>query len=179
MPKLKYLIECLLFVSEEPLTLEKIKAVLPSVDIKDIKEAIQNLADEYEQSQKGIYLAEVASGYQLRTRPEYAEWIRKFFQPSPQRLSTAALETLAIVAYKQPVMRSEIENIRGVDAGGILRMLLDRKLVKLLGRKELPGRPLLYGTTRYFLEIFGLKDISDLPTLKDMVELGKPVLPET
>jgi segregation and condensation protein B len=174
MPELKFIIESFLFVSEEPLTLDKIRLALPSTDVKAIKEAIQTLQDEYDYREGGIYLVEVAGGYQLRTRPEYAEWVRKIIQPSAQRLSPAAVETLAIIAYKQPIMRSDIEHIRGVDTGGILRMLLDRKLVKIQGRKEIPGRPLIYATTRHFLEIFGLKDIKDLPAPKDISDLGKP-----
>jgi segregation and condensation protein B len=174
MPELKFIIESFLFVSEEPLTLEKMKSALPATDAKAIKEAIQTLRDEYDQRPGSIGLVEVAGGYQLRTRPEYAEWVRKIIQPSAQRLSPAALETLAIIAYKQPIMRSDIEHIRGVDAGGIIRMLLDRKLVKILGRKEIPGRPLIYATTRHFLEIFGLRDIKDLPAPKDISDLGKP-----
>ena len=174
MPELKFIIESFLFVSEEPLTLDKIRLALPSSDVKAIKEALQTLQDEYDHREGGIYLVEVAGGYQLRTRPEYAEWVRKIIQPSAQRLSPAALETLAIIAYKQPIMRSDIEHIRGVDAGGILRMLLDRKLVKIQGRKEIPGRPLIYATTRHFLEIFGLRDIKDLPAPKDISDLGKP-----
>ena len=175
MPELKFIIESFLFVSEEPLTFDKMKSALPSTDVKAIKEALQTLTDEYDQRNGGICLVEVAGGYQLRTRPEYAEWVRKIIQPSAQRLSPAALETLAIVAYKQPIMRSDIEHIRGVDAGGILRMLLDRKLIRIQGRKEIPGRPLIYGTTRHFLELFGLKDIKDLPSPRDLADLGKPV----
>jgi segregation and condensation protein B len=174
MPELKFIIESFLFVSEEPLTLEKMKSALPATDAKAIKEAIQTLMVEYDHREGGICLVEVAGGYQLRTRPEYAEWVRKIIQPSAQRLSPAALETLAIIAYKQPIMRSDIEHIRGVDAGGILRMLLDRKLIKIQGRKEIPGRPLIYATTRHFLEIFGLRDIKDLPAPKEIADLGKP-----
>jgi len=176
MPELKFIIESFLFVSEEPLTLDKIRLALPATDVKAIKEAIQTLRDEYDHREGGICLVEVAGGYQLRTRPEYAEWVRKIIQPSAQRLSPAALETLAIIAYKQPIMRSDIEHIRGVDAGGIIRMLLDRKLVKILGRKEIPGRPLIYATTRHFLELFGLKDIKDLPAPRDIADLGKPAV---
>ncbi|MEI6262967.1 MAG: SMC-Scp complex subunit ScpB [Deltaproteobacteria bacterium] len=176
MPELKSIIESFLFVSEEPLTLEKMKLALPETDVKAIKEAVQMLKDEYDHRKGSICLVEVAGGYQLRTRPEYADWIRKIIQPSAQRLSPAALETLAIIAYKQPVMRSDIEHIRGVDAGGIIRMLLDRKLIKILGRKEIPGRPLIYATTRHFLEIFGLRDIKDLPAPKDISDLGKPTV---
>jgi segregation and condensation protein B len=174
MPELKFILESFLFVAEEPLTPEKMKSVLPFTDIKAIREALQSLKDEYDTRNSSICLTEVAGGYQLRTRPEYAEWVKKIIQPSAQRLSPAALETLAIIAYKQPIIRSDIEHIRGVDSGGIIRMLLDRKLIKILGRKEIPGRPLIYATTRYFLEIFGLKDIKDLPAPKDISELGQP-----
>jgi segregation and condensation protein B len=114
MPELKSIIESFLFVSEEPLTLEKMKLALPETDVKAIKEAVQMLKDEYDHRKGSICLVEVAGGYQLRTRPEYADWIRKIIQPSAQRLSPAALETLAIIAYKQPIMRSDIEHIRGV-----------------------------------------------------------------
>lgn len=179
MPELKYIIESLLFVSDEPLTLEKMKSALKSFDTAAIKEAIHKLQNDYDNPERGIYIVEVAGGYQLRTRPEYADWIRKLIQPPLQRLSQAALETLAVIAYKQPVLRSDIEYIRGVDSGSIIRMLLARKLIKILGRKDIPGRPLVYGTTRVFLEIFGLKDIKDLPAPKDISDLGKPASPET
>ncbi len=179
MPELKYIIETLLFVSYEPLTLEKMKSALQSFDLSAIKEAIHELKNEYDNLEKGIYLVEVAGGYQLRTRPEYADWIRKLIQPPIQRLGQAALETLAIIAYKQPVLRSDIEYIRGVDSSSIIRMLLARKLIKITGRKDIPGRPLVYGTTRVFLETFGLKDIKDLPVSRDISDLGKPVSPET
>jgi segregation and condensation protein B len=176
MPELKFILESFLFVAEDPLSLEKIKSALPFSDAKAIKEAIQSLQEEYDQRNGSVCLIEVAGGYQLRTRPEYADWIKKIIQPSAQRLSQAALETLAIIAYKQPIIRSDIEHIRGVDSGGIIRMLLDRKLIKILGRKEIPGRPLIYATTRYFLEIFGLKDIKELPAPKDISNLGKPAV---
>lgn len=121
----------------------------------------------------GFYLQEVAGGFQMRTRPEHSEWIKRYLQPNPVRLSRAALETLAIVAYKQPVIRADIEQIRGVDCGGILRTLLERRLVRVLGRREIPGRPLIYATTRFFLEVFGLKDLKDLPTPKEIEEMGQ------
>ena len=114
----------------------------------------------------------MAEGFQFRTRPEYAEWIKKLKKTKPLALTQPALETLAIVAYKQPVVRGEIEKIRGVDSGGVLRTLLERKLIKILGKKDVPGKPLVYGTSKQFLEMFGLKDLSSLPTLKDMEGLG-------
>ena len=179
MPPLKIILESLLLVSEEPLTLDKIKSALPSADIKDIRDTIQKLKEEYNHAERGFHIAEVAGGYQFRTHPDCALYIRNLLKPSPQHLSAAALETLAIVAYKQPVMRSDIEHLRGVDAGGVMRMLLDRKLIRILGRKELPGRPLLYGTTRFFLEVFGLKDIKELPTPGDMADMARGISPGT
>ena len=119
MENIKHIIESLLFVAEEPLTVDKIKRITNQAETKDIKEALAALADEYEARQGGFYLDEVAGGYQIRTRPEYNEWIRKLVQPRPLRLSKAALETLVIIAYKQPIIRSDVEHLRGVDCGGV------------------------------------------------------------
>lgn len=174
---LKNIIESLLFVSETPLTVDRIRKILAFADTREIRDALGALVDEYERRNGAFILRQVAGGYQFRTRPEYTKWIRRLVQPSPVRLSKAALETLAIIAYKQPVIRSDIEHIRGVDSGGIIRMLLERKLIRILGRKEIPGRPLIYATTRQFLEVFDLKDLKDLPTPKEIESLGKP-LPE-
>jgi len=165
---LKHIIEGLLFVSGSPLSIRRMAEVLETEDIAAVKAAVDKLIDEYEQRRGGFYLTAVAGGYQLRTRPEHKEWIQRLRQSGPTRLSKAAMETLAVVAYKQPVLRSDIEHIRGVDCGGILRVLLERKIIKILGRKEMPGRPLLYGTTRKFLEMFNLKDLRDLPTPKEL-----------
>lgn len=172
MENIKPIIESLLFVAEAPLTVERIKKVFSEADTKAIREALLELAAEYDARQGGFFLREVAGGYQIRTRPEYRQWIKRFIQPSPIRLSKAALETLAIVAYKQPVIRSDIEHIRGVDCGGILRTLLERKLIRVLGRKQIPGRPLIYATTKQFLEVFDLKDLKDLPTPDEIEALG-------
>jgi segregation and condensation protein B len=128
---------------------------------------------EYEERHGGFLLKEVAGGYQFRTSSEHTEWIKKLIQPRPPRLSKAALETLAIIAYKQPLIRSDIEHIRGVDCGGVIRVLLERNLVRVLGRKEIPGRPLIYATTKRFLEVFDLKDLKDLPTPKEIDEMGQ------
>ena len=166
------IIESLLFVAEEPLTMEKLKSVLESVEAREIKAALQALGDQYEARGGGFMLYEVAGGWQLRSRPEYNEWIKRMLQPSPQRLSKPALETLAIVAYNQPIIRADIEHIRGVDCGGVLRQLMERKLVRVLGRKEIPGRPLIYATTKLFLELFGLKDLKDLPSPKEIEEMA-------
>jgi segregation and condensation protein B len=172
MENIKHIIESLLFVAEEPLTVDKIKRITNQAETKDIKDALAALADEYEDRQGGFYLDEVAGGYQIRTRPEYNEWIRKLVQPRPLRLSKAALETLVIIAYKQPIIRSDVEHLRGVDCGGVLRVLLERKLIRVLGRREIAGRPLIYATTKRFLEVFDLKDLKDLPTPKEIEELG-------
>ncbi|MBU0986786.1 MAG: SMC-Scp complex subunit ScpB [Proteobacteria bacterium] len=172
MENIKHIIESLLFVAESPLTLDRIKTVLPQADIQQISDALFQLSQEYETRKGGFFLREVAGGYQIRTRPEYRDWIKRFIQPTPPRLSKAALETLAIIAYKQPIIRSDIEHIRGVDCGGILRTLLERKLIRVLGRKQIPGRPLIYATTRQFLEVFDLKDLKDLPTPDEIESLG-------
>ncbi len=171
MENLKNIIESMLFVSEDPLTIDRIKNVLTFADTKEIRNALKVLLDEYESRKGGFFLHEVAGGYQIRTRPEYTEWIKRLVKPNPRRISKAALETLAIIAYKQPVIRSDMEHIRGVDCGGVIRMLLERKLVRVLGRKKIPGRPLIYATTKQFLETFDLKDLKDLPTPKEIEEL--------
>jgi segregation and condensation protein B len=173
MDNIKQIVESLLFVAEEPLTVERIRSIIAVVTPDEVRSALSALSDEYDNRDGGFYLREVAGGYQLRTRPEYTQWIKRLLQPKQQRLSKAALETLAIIAYKQPVMRSDVEYLRGVDCGGIMRMLLERKFIRILGRKEFPGRPMIYGTTRYFLEVFDLKDLKDLPTPKEIDALGK------
>ena len=173
---IKNIIESLLFAAESPLASDRIRKIVPAADIKEIRSAIQALSEEYETRKGGFFLREVAGGYQICTRPEYTEWVKRLIQPGPVRISKPALETLAIIAYKQPVIRNDIEHIRGVDCGGVLRMLLDRKLVRILGRKEIPGRPLIYATTRQFLEVFNLKDLKDLPTPREIEALGKPLI---
>ncbi len=173
MENIKHIIESIIFISDEPVTLDKIRKMLPETDIREIKQGIIDLVEEFETRQGGFYLREIAGGYQFRTRPEYRQWVSYFIQPKPVRLSKAALETLAIVAYRQPIIRADIEHIRGVDSGGVLRMLMERKLIRTLGRKDIPGRPLIYATTKHFLELFDLKDLSDLPSLKEIEEFGR------
>ncbi len=174
MRNIKDIIESLLFVAQEPLTIEKIKTILETAETKEIRSALDGLADQYTARGGGFFLCEVAGGWQLRSRPEFNEWIKRMLQPSPQRLTKAALETLAIVAYNQPIIRADIEHIRGVDCGGVLRQLMERKLIRVLGRKEIPGRPMIYATTKLFLELFNLKSLKDLPSPKEMEELGSP-----
>jgi segregation and condensation protein B len=134
--------------------------------------ALRVLKYEFEAMGRSFALHEVGGGFQFRSRPEYGGYILKMLQASPARLSRATMETLAIVAYKQPVLRQEIERLRGVDVGGVLKTLLEKGLVKIMGRKNLPGRPLVYGTTRRFLEVFDLKDIESLPKMKELKTLG-------
>jgi segregation and condensation protein B len=179
MEKLKHIIESLLFVSEEPLNLERIKAVVGFAEIPDIRRALKALEDEYETRGGGFTLRAVAGGYQLRTRAEHKEYIKRLVRSTPPRLSRAALETLAVVAYYKPITRTDIEHIRGVDCGGVLRMLLERKLIRVLGRKEVPGRPMIYETTKRFLEVFDLRDIRDLPTINEIESLGRAAAEET
>jgi segregation and condensation protein B len=176
MQDLKNIVESLLFVAQEPLSPERLKKILEPAQAGAIAEAIAALRADYDARQGGFYLAEVAGGYQFRTRPEFTAWIRRLVDPKPVRLSKAALEALAIIAYKQPIIRSDVEHIRGVDCGGVLRQLLERKLIRVLGRKEIAGRPLIYATTRKFLETFDLKDLKDLPTPKEIEEFGKAPL---
>jgi segregation and condensation protein B len=170
---LKAIIESLLFVAETPLKIDKIKSVLEVADRKAIRDALSSLAEEYESGNRGFFLTEVGGGFQIRTRPEYGRWIRRLKETRPPRLSRAGMETLAIVAYKQPLLRSDVEYLRGVDSGGTLRTLLERGLIRIMGRRDLPGRPMIYGTTRKFLELFDLKDLNELPTLKDLKDLGE------
>ena len=171
---LKNIVECLIFVSESPITVERLKKAIPDAEAADIRAAAHTLAQEYETRGGSFVLKEVAGGFQFRTRPEYHEWVKNLIQPNPVRLSKATLETLAIIAYKQPIIRSDIEHIRGVDCGGIIRTLLERKLVRILGRKEIPGRPLIYATTKYFLELFDLRNLKDLPSPKEIESLAGP-----
>jgi segregation and condensation protein B len=169
---LKLIIEALLFSSDKPLALKDIKDCLPDTDTKDIKSALAILEHDFEAMDRSFTLKEVAGGYQLRSRPEYGAYILRMLQSTPNRLSRAAMETLAIVAYKQPVLRHEIEKLRGVDVGGILKTLMEKDLVKIMGRKDLPGKPLIYGTTKRFLEVFDLKDIASLPKMSEIKDFG-------
>jgi segregation and condensation protein B len=170
--QLKLIIEALLFASSKPLSALEIQKCLPDSTLPDIRAALTELQTEYEAMQRSFRLKEVAQGYQIRTRSGYAPYVLTMLRRSPARLSRAALETLAIIAYKQPIIRQEIESFRGVDVGGILRTLLEKDLIRIMGRKALPGRPLIYGTTKTFLEVFDLKDLESLPKLKEIKDFG-------
>jgi len=171
MEDLKNIVESLLFVAENPLTLDQLQAAVLEAPADEIRQALLALKETYADRNGGFVIHEVAGGYQFRTRPEYKEWIRRLLQPKPPKLSKPAMETLAIIAYRQPILRSEIEHIRGVESANSLRILLERKLIRVLGRREIPGRPLVYATTTKFLETFDLRDLKDLPTLKEIADL--------
>jgi len=172
--ELQGIVESLLFVSQEPLSIQRLTAVIGDVNKADVVQALQSLGEELAEEGRGIRLAEIAGGFRLVTKQEYASWIKRMDKSkSAAKLSRSALESLAIIAYKQPIVRAEIEEIRGVEASGVVRTLLERKLVRIVGRKEVPGRPIMYGTTKYFLEHFGLADLSQLPPLREFKELGE------
>jgi segregation and condensation protein B len=170
--QLKSAIEALLFIGGGPLSVERLKGIFEDASKEQIEAQLQALKADYEGRGAGVMLAEVANGWQIATCPEQAPWVRKFKTVKvTTRLSRPALETLAIIAYKQPVTRPEIEAIRGVNIGGLVRNLMERRLVKIVGKKDVAGRPMLYGTSVEFLQYFGLKDLSALPTLKEFQEL--------
>ena len=169
---LKLIIEAFLFASDKPLSTSEIRAWLPDETASNITQTLKDLQTEYDSLERSFILKEVAQGFQLRTKTEYAPYVLKMLRTSPTRLSRAALETLAIIAYKQPILRQEIERLRGVDVGGILKTLLEKDLIRIMGRKNLPGRPLIYGTTKKFLAVFDLKDLESLPKLKEIRDLG-------
>lgn len=172
---IKRILEALIFVSEGPLSLAQMSHVLETEDKDAVQAALLELVAEYQEMERAFTLVEVAGGYVFRTRSELAFWLRRLRREQVTRLSRAALETLAIIAYKQPVLKADIERLRGVEVGGVLRMLMEKDLVRVVGRKDLPGRPLVYGTTKRFLEVFDLKDLNDLPTLEEMEALaGEP-----
>lgn len=164
--RLRPLVEALLFASGDPLPAKKIAEIVEGSTVEEVKATLVDLSTEL--LTRGIRVVEVAGGWQLRTAPEHQRYVRKLFREKPQRLTRAATDTVAVVAYKQPVTRHEIEAVRGVDSGGVLESLIERRLVKVVGRKDVPGRPLVYATTREFLELFGLNTIRDLPTLPEL-----------
>ncbi len=172
---IKAAIEALLYVSDTPLSLKKIRDTLDDsgAGAEEIKAALLSLQDDFGAEGRGVRIAELAGGYQIITRPEYAPYIKRLQKIKPPRLSSPALETLAIIAYRQPIIRAEIEAIRGVSADGVLKTLLERRLVRIAGRQDVPGKPIMYATTAEFLQYFGLKDLSSLPSLRELErELG-------
>lgn len=167
--EVKRIVEALLFAVPEPISVRKISEIIEGTEAKEIREVIQQLRDEYDSHDRVFQIEEIANGFQLLSRPEYHEWISKIRKKSGEsKLSQPAMETLSIIAYKQPIVRAEIEAIRGVQSGQMIRTLIEKGLVKITGRDEVLGRPLLYGTTTKFLDHFGLKSIKDLPKVEDL-----------
>lgn len=172
--ELKAILEAILFVSPEPVPVARLLSILGTVSKSEVVQALDILAHDLDQAGRGIQLVQVAGGYRLVTKQEYGPWLKRMDKAkAAQKLSRSALESLAIIAYKQPLVRSEIEEIRGVETSGVLRTLCERKLVRIVGRKDVPGRPIMYGTTKFFLEHFGLQDLTQLPPLREFKELGE------
>jgi segregation and condensation protein B len=166
--EVKSVIEALLFSSGQPISIEKIKDVLDNMDLNEVRRVVQELRSEYDKDGRGIRLIEIAGGFQMITPAEFAPFLKKFYNVRKvEHLSKPALETLAIIAYKQPVSKMEIESLRSVNIDGVVANLLDKDLIRISGRKQAPGRPFVYGTTKKFLEYFGLKSIEELPKIEN------------
>jgi len=171
---MKNIVEALLFASDTPITIQKIKEILEMDSVKDIRKGIDDLKTHYVKTDSAMTILEVAGGFQIVSKDNYASYVQKLYKGrQASRLTQRGLETLAIIAYKQPITKHEIENIRGVNVDGVVRTLLERNLVTIEGRQKAPGNPLLYGTTKYFLEYFGLNSLEALPKLKEIDELLK------
>jgi segregation and condensation protein B len=180
LPRAASILESLLLVSTDPIPIEKARQLLGGLNRAQVREVLALLRAKYPADSSGILVEEVAKGFQFRTNPANQEHVRRLFDVKPPRFSRAALETLAIVAYKQPLTRQEIEQIRGVDCAGSLKTLMDRRLVKVMGKKDVPGKPFLFGTTREFMETFSLASLSELPSMRDIEDFlaastGTPV----
>ena len=170
--EVKSILEAILFAANEPISLKQLSQVFGNVSIGDIRERLTELGDEYQATNRSFQLIEIANGFQICTHPEYYNWIEKFYTRQVRvRLSPSALETLAIVAYNQPVTRTEVEEIRGVNSDSVLNSLIQKGLVRIAGRKPGQGRSLLFSTTDEFLEQFGLKDLTELPSMEEIVEI--------
>jgi segregation and condensation protein B len=175
---LKALIEAIIYVAPEPVTLDAIVKSLEGEERERVKEKLRELTDDFERAEHGVQIRQVAGGYKFASKPEHHEVLRKFVKSLKPaiRLSKPALETLAVIAYRQPVTLPEIDEIRGVDCGGVIHTLLEKKLVVTAGRKNVVGRPILYRTSRDFLVHFGLKDLGELPSLREFEELARQAL---
>jgi segregation and condensation protein B len=175
--EVRAIVEAVIFASAEPVTGRQIGQVMGGVPKEAWQAALEELKAEYAREGRGLQLVEVAGGYQITTRPEYNDWVRELLDPQrPTRLSIQALETLAVIAYKQPATLPEIIELRGVKSGGVVKTLLEKRLIRIMGRKEVVGRPILYGTTKEFLLHFGLRDLDELPEIEQFAEvLGEEV----
>jgi segregation and condensation protein B len=165
------IVEALVVGAPEPVSAAQLASIVPGCTPALARELVEELNASWRAQGRAVEIWEVAGGWQVRTRPEYKGYLQQLEKDRPLRLSRASLETLAVVAYKQPATRAEIEHVRGVDVGAVLRSLVERKLVRIAGHREVPGRPIVYGTTKRFLEVFGLPGLSDLPTLREIQEL--------
>ena len=165
------IVEAIIFASSEPVSAQSLFSTLQTVPLDRIQSSLDRLDGYYSQRRRGFTLNKVAGGYQFRTLPELAQWILKAKDERPTRLSRASLETLSIIAYNNPITRHKIEQIRGVESSGTIRSLLDKELILTMGRQDVPGRPILYGPSKKFLEVFGLKDFSELPSLPEVEQL--------
>lgn len=176
-PQVRAILEALIFASPQPITPKEIARVLQGVPREDWEKQLEELRADYARDERGLQVVEVAGGWQVTTRPEYNDWVRELLDPrTPTRLSIQALETLAVIAYKQPVTLPEIIELRGVKSGGVVKTLLEKRLIRIMGRKEVVGRPILYGTTKQFLLHFGLRDLDELPKIEEFAEvLGEEV----
>jgi segregation and condensation protein B len=172
---LKSILESLLFAAGEPVSLARLTAALDDIPRATVNKTLTAMAAEYAAANRGIVIEEVAGGFQMRTSKDHASHVRKLLATKPPRLSRPLMETVAIIAYRQPITRPEIEQLRGVDTGGVLETLLERRMIKIAGRKEAPGRPMVYATTDEFLEIFGLKDLESLPDLSEFREIERSI----
>ena len=175
--EVRAILEALIFASPQPITAREVAKVLPGVEKPRWQAALEELRADYARDGRGLQLVDVAGGWQITTRPEYNDWVRELLDPrTPTRLSIQALETLAVIAYKQPVTLPEVIELRGVKSGGVIKTLLEKRLIRIVGRKEVVGRPMLYGTTKQFLLHFGLKDLAELPKIEEFAEvLGEDV----
>jgi len=166
------IVEAVILASPDPISAARIAELIPRCNPTQVRAHVKSLCETYAEDRRAFEIWEVAGGYQFRSLPEFAPYVKQIQKTRPLRLSQAALETLAVVAYRQPVTRAEVEHVRGVDGGAVLRSLLERDLVRIAGHREVPGRPIVYATTRRFLEVFGLPKLGDLPNLRDVEALG-------
>lgn len=165
----KYIIEAVIFAADRPVSLDQLTMLIETLDGESITQLIGELQKEYDESQRSFQIVEIANGFQMCTRNELAPWIKKYYTTEiSSRLSVSALEALAIIAYKQPATRAEVEEVRGVNSDSVIRTLQERNLIEVLGRKQAPGKPMIYGTTTEFLMHFGLKDLAELPSVEEI-----------
>ena len=173
MTELERIIEAIIFSSSRPITLKRLQKGLPEFTVLELQSALSGLATAYAASDRAVEIVEVSAGYQMRTRLGYKDWVKRFIREKEVGLTKAVLETLAVVAYRQPIAKREIDSLRGVDSSRSVRQLLDRKLIEIAGRNQDVGHPMVFRTTKTFLELFGLRDTGDLPTLKELESLEK------